>query len=157
MLAAYSSRPAKALLKCACPRSLRLHCCQAIVRNKVTMLQLERAPLCCHQNNGLPTRLVHSTEFTCSNKDADNTVNQVNPLKPTSSDDTEISLEPQVNIPESFTDVPGTTNTKSKTLAIIYTCKVCDTRSAKQVNIGSHGMISFTDHIISHFFYFTSI
>ena len=33
---------------------------------------------------------------------------------------------------ESFTDVPGTTNTKGKTLAIIYTCKVCNTRSAKQ-------------------------
>ena len=36
-------------------------------------------------------------------------------------------------LPESFTDVPGATNTKSKTLAIIYTCKVCNTRSAKQV------------------------
>jgi protein import protein ZIM17 len=33
---------------------------------------------------------------------------------------------------ESFTDIPGTTNTKAKTLAIIYTCKVCNTRSAKQ-------------------------
>jgi protein import protein ZIM17 len=32
----------------------------------------------------------------------------------------------------SFTDVPGTKNTKQKTLAIIYTCKVCNTRSAKQ-------------------------
>ncbi len=32
----------------------------------------------------------------------------------------------------SFTDVPGTTTTKGKTLAIIYTCKVCNTRSAKQ-------------------------
>jgi protein import protein ZIM17 len=40
----------------------------------------------------------------------------------------------------SFTDVPGTTNTKSKTLAIIYTCKVCDTRSAKQ----------FTEHSYRH-------
>jgi hypothetical protein len=37
------------------------------------------------------------------------------------------------DLPESFTDVPGATNTKSKTLAIIYTCKVCNTRSAKQV------------------------
>lgn len=34
--------------------------------------------------------------------------------------------------PESFSDVPGATNTKQKTLAIIYTCKVCNTRSAKQ-------------------------
>ena len=33
---------------------------------------------------------------------------------------------------DSFTDVPGATNTEAKKLAIIYTCKVCDTRSAKQ-------------------------
>ncbi|KAL3759677.1 hypothetical protein ACHAWU_009824 [Discostella pseudostelligera] len=36
------------------------------------------------------------------------------------------------DVGESFTDIPGTTNTKAKTLAIIYTCKVCNTRSAKQ-------------------------
>mmetsp|Transcript_42075 Transcript_42075/g.75891 ORF Transcript_42075/g.75891 Transcript_42075/m.75891 type:complete len:216 (-) Transcript_42075:436-1083(-) len=35
-------------------------------------------------------------------------------------------------IGESFTDVPGATNTKGKKLVIVYTCKVCDTRSAKQ-------------------------
>lgn len=40
----------------------------------------------------------------------------------------------------SFTDVPGTKNTKQKTLAIIYTCTVCNTRSAKQ----------FTEHAYRH-------
>lgn len=42
--------------------------------------------------------------------------------------------------PESFADVPGTTNTQGKKLAIIYTCKVCNTRSAKQ----------FTEHAYHH-------
>lgn len=32
----------------------------------------------------------------------------------------------------SFSGVPGTTNTKQKTLAIIFTCTKCNTRSAKQ-------------------------
>ena len=43
----------------------------------------------------------------------------------------------------SFTDVPGATNTKQKTLAIIYTCKVCETRSAKQFteNSYNHGVV----------------
>eukprot|EP00569_Conticribra_weissflogii_P020208 CAMPEP_0171429372 /NCGR_PEP_ID=MMETSP0881-20121228/5869_1 /TAXON_ID=67004 /ORGANISM="Thalassiosira weissflogii, Strain CCMP1336" /LENGTH=202 /DNA_ID=CAMNT_0011949325 /DNA_START=1 /DNA_END=606 /DNA_ORIENTATION=+ len=34
--------------------------------------------------------------------------------------------------PKGFKDIPGTTTTTGKTLAIIYTCKVCNTRSAKQ-------------------------
>jgi hypothetical protein len=42
--------------------------------------------------------------------------------------------DPPKGLPESFTDVPGATNTKAKTLAIIFTCKVCNTRSAKQVS-----------------------
>ncbi|KAL7471689.1 hypothetical protein ACHAXS_012000 [Conticribra weissflogii] len=34
--------------------------------------------------------------------------------------------------PKGFKDIPGTTTTSGKTLAIIYTCKVCNTRSAKK-------------------------
>ncbi|KAL7531579.1 hypothetical protein ACHAXR_006572 [Thalassiosira sp. AJA248-18] len=44
----------------------------------------------------------------------------------------EDNIEDQSQLGGSFTDIPGATNTKAKKLAIIYTCKVCDTRSAKQ-------------------------
>ncbi|KAL7518097.1 hypothetical protein ACHAWX_002960, partial [Stephanocyclus meneghinianus] len=40
--------------------------------------------------------------------------------------------DPPKGLLQLFTDVPGTTNTKAKTLAIIFTCKACLTRSAKQ-------------------------
>jgi hypothetical protein len=33
----------------------------------------------------------------------------------------------------SFADVPGATNTKSDKMVVVYTCKVCDTRSARQI------------------------
>jgi protein import protein ZIM17 len=36
--------------------------------------------------------------------------------------------------------VPGATHTKGRTLAIVFTCAVCDTRSAKQ----------FTEHAYRH-------
>ena len=43
---------------------------------------------------------------------------------------------PSAAAESSFTDVPGATNTKQRTLAMVYTCGRCGTRSAKQ----------FTDH-----------
>ena len=42
------------------------------------------------------------------------------------------TAENSSQFPESFTDVPGASTGKGRTLAIIYTCKVCNTRSAKK-------------------------
>ncbi|EJK52589.1 hypothetical protein THAOC_28119 [Thalassiosira oceanica] len=39
---------------------------------------------------------------------------------------------PAVAAESSFADVPGATNTKQRTLAMVYTCGRCGTRSAKQ-------------------------
>lgn len=43
-----------------------------------------------------------------------------------------LTSEDNEKLAQSFKDIPGTTNTKQKTLAIIYTCVKCNTRSAKQ-------------------------
>ncbi|KAL7508534.1 hypothetical protein ACHAXN_005606 [Cyclotella atomus] len=92
-----------------------------------------------HSYNKPTTRLLHSTKCTLSkNANGENNLKTPNPLQ-SLSNDTSVS-ETTDSLAESFTDVPGTTNTKSKTLAIIYTCKVCDTRSAKQ----------FTEHSYRH-------
>ena len=86
-------------------------------------------------------RSLHSTTYISKN---DNDI--------TSADDTlivELDQPPDddendtATTSNSFTDVPGATNTKQKTLAIIYTCKVCETRSAKQFTENSykHGVV----------------
>lgn len=45
---------------------------------------------------------------------------------------TNLTSEDNETLAQSFKDIPGTTNTKQNTLAIIYTCVKCNTRSAKQ-------------------------
>lgn len=87
--------------------------------------------------SGQFARLIHCTRYTSDNdRNGDNTLTEDAAVKfvSCSDDDDDIIMDNNSDdLPESFTDVPGATNTKSKTLAIIYTCKVCNTRSAKQV------------------------
>lgn len=100
-----------------------------------------------HQKTSFPpyrsdwhiTRPLHITKCTMSgNANGGNNLNTGNSIQSLS--DEALASVTADSLSGSFTDVPGTTNTKSKTLAIIYTCKVCDTRSAKQ----------FTEHSYRH-------
>jgi hypothetical protein len=94
----------------------------------------------------IPLRLLHNTSFTCCRNEGnkrsktsdDESVEFVAEIGNVAAKDISNATEghlsdPPKGLPESFTDVPGATNTKAKTLAIIFTCKVCNTRSAKQV------------------------
>lgn len=81
-------------------------------------------------------RTFHSSHYARNNKndgytlDNDRLARSVT-IGGRSDDDLKTSLS-TAHVGGAFTDVPGATNTKGKTLAIIYTCKVCNTRSAKQ-------------------------
>ncbi|KAL3779484.1 hypothetical protein HJC23_011109 [Cyclotella cryptica] len=101
----------------------------------------------------IPLRLLHNTSFTFTRNNGndgsiayeDESVEFVgeigNGAVIDKSNSNEVDLSHNSNeLPGSFTDIPGTTNTKAKTLAIIFTCKVCNTRSAKQ----------FTEHAYRH-------
>ena len=94
------------------------------------------------------SRLLHSTTYNLHKTTKDDSA------LPTiqSASGGPISSDAPDALPESFTDVPGATNTKSKTLAIVYTCKVCDTRSAKQVSGNITEFILRSSHAINSSF-----
>jgi protein import protein ZIM17 len=97
----------------------------------------------CHPNcnavsarNSSPTLLLHSSDCPCCSKN-----NQNAPALPlryfSSSTSDDETIEPQQSTPQSskgdtsLSDIPGS-KTGGKKLAIVFTCTVCDTRSAKQ-------------------------
>lgn len=76
-------------------------------------------------------RPFHTSRYPLKNENDVADISNQHSINIVNDDDSEVK-EVSSEFPESFTDVPGATNTKSKKLAIVYTCKVCNTRSAKQ-------------------------
>jgi len=80
-------------------------------------------------------RNFHSTSYFRHNDNVSKTNQDSNgaaAISHASSDQDGIVDKQEAQLGGSFSDIPGATHTKAKKLAIIYTCTVCDTRSAKQ-------------------------
>lgn len=135
-----SSRSITALSQCAHNRN-RLIRAFAVNGSASEIFQDQTSQLYCprFRCSGRTTRLLHNTRCTF-NKSTNNVTSPMGDAAIQSVDDDTLTSSETSALSESWTDVPGTTNTKAKTLAIIYTCKVCDTRSAKQ----------FTEHSYRH-------